>query len=76
MTGEKHPQDVYVLQHTTWVYVWEAARRCEDFRDFHKIVRDATLSLRWTDTMEDSPAEAAKPSNTTGSTIEGGSHAL
>lgn len=56
---EKHPQDVNVLQHQMWVTVWEAARRHDDFRDFHKLVREATLSLRWTEEKADTPEVAA-----------------
>lgn len=50
---EKHPQDLYMLQHLAWVKVWEAARECENFHDFHARVKEATLSLRWTATDGD-----------------------
>jgi hypothetical protein len=51
--GDKHPQDRWDVQHEAWERVWEAARACEDFRDFKEKMDDQTYRLRWTETRED-----------------------
>jgi Zn-dependent M32 family carboxypeptidase len=51
--GDKHPQDRWYMQHAAWEQVWEAARACEDFREFKEAMEELTLCLRWTKTRGD-----------------------
>lgn len=51
--GDKHTQDAYVMQHSAWAQVYEAARACEDFDDFKDAMDKLTFRLRWTMTRGD-----------------------
>jgi hypothetical protein len=50
--GDKHPQDGWYEQHEAWERVWEAAKECEDFRDFKEAMDALTYRLRWTETRK------------------------
>lgn len=57
--NDTHPQDKAMLQHGAWHQVWEAARACEDFRDFREAMDELTLRLRWTRTRADDSSGCA-----------------